>query len=407
MKNVNYLKRQRTARIISVITWIALAAYLKSAGCSPQVEEQEIAHPASLGTLSSAEPTRGDGGNDDAGPDGGDSPEDLSTPTDLIEQTGDEREHILLLGFDRSARLPGRTDSMMIVVADYAKKQLGVISVPRDLWVDIPGWEPGRINKVFRVGNMLHGKGGGKRLIKEVIQAELGIRVDHVAAVDFAGFAKIVDILGGIDVDVECPIRDNFISKKSETGYVELSLDAGRNRMDGDTALLFSRSRHGRTDMDRSRRQQAVLMGLKQKATSLGVLWKLPSLFDEMKKNVATDLDMTAAFRLARVAGSADFGKVHGLVLREPIVQGWRSKEGKSALLLRRAEFDSALAGLFDAPPPGDKAERMCRPTDVALNWRQIAKKRKKKLDQDPPLEAESPGPTQPPSRKPEPSPTN
>jgi len=312
--------------------------------------------------------------------DAGGRDEDMLSSFHLEDSNSAPVEYVLMLGFDRSGKLPGRTDSIMIVAARHETGELGVMSVPRDLWVEIPGWEPGRINKVYRVGEMLHGVGGGQDLMKRVIRAELGIAIDYVAAVDFAGFAKVVDLLGGIDIDVACPIKDNFISPKSETGYVPLSLDSGRQRIDGATALLFSRSRHGRSDMDRARRQQAVLMGLKEKAMRLDVIPRLPLLLGAVKKHVETDVDLAGAFRLADLARRCDAASLHGLVIREPIVYEWRSPEGQSVVKLNRQAFDKALAGLFDAPMPGLKERQICQPADVALRWKELAKTRKERL---------------------------
>ena len=297
-----------------------------------------------------------------------------------IEEEVQDIDHILLLGFDRSSKLPGRTDSIMIAAARYKTGDMGVMSIPRDLWVDIPGADPGRINKVFRVGRMLHGKGGGRKLMKNVILDELGIRIDYTAAVDFSGFASVVDLLGGIKVDVACPIVDNFISQKAKAGYEHFSVNAGSRLMDGRTALLFSRSRHGRTDLDRARRQQAVLLGLKERIASIDVLLKLPSLWDELKKYIATDLEISAAARLAHLASCAEADKIHGLVLAEPIVYGWRTPDGKSVLRLNRERFDQARDALFDSPPPGAKTTGICRAPNVALNWKELARKRKERL---------------------------
>jgi len=309
------------------------------------------------------------------------SPDSGSTDDGILnEEAAHDIDHILLLGFDRSSRLPGRTDSIMIAAARYETGDMGVISIPRDLWVNIPGADPGRINKVFRVGSMLHGKGGGRKLMRKVILDELGIRIDYMAAVDFSGFAGIVDLFGGIEVDVACPIKDNFVSQKAGAGYEHLSVDVGSQLMDGRTALLFSRSRHGRTDLDRARRQQAVLVGLNKRIASIDILLKLPSLWDELRKHMATDLEISAAARLAHLAGSAKADKIHGLVLAEPIVYGWRTPDGKSVLRLNRARFDEARDALFDSPPPGVKTNGICRAPDVALKWKELARKRKERL---------------------------
>jgi LCP family protein required for cell wall assembly len=302
----------------------------------------------------------------------------IASPVDYLG-SGVDTEYILLLGFDDWRRLPGRTDSIMIVAARHDSGDLGVISVPRDLWVYIPGYEPGRINKVFRVGDKLYGKGGGHRLIKKVVEREFGIEISYTAAVDFKGFEAIVDSLGGIDIDIECPIKDNFISPKSETGYEQLHLASGRHRVDGRTALLFARSRHGRTDLDRARRQQTVLLGLKQRLTRLDALPRLPFLWSELTEYVSTDVDLAGAFRLAKLASTAGPGMVHGMVLQPPAVYSFRTPDGKAVLRLDRAELQKAVDELFLAPAPGYRGKPVCPSVNAALNWREKARKYREK----------------------------
>jgi LCP family protein required for cell wall assembly len=307
--------------------------------------------------------------------DGGHAP---VPPVDYLG-SGIDTEYILLLGFDDWRKLPGRTDSIMIVAARHDSGDLGVISVPRDLWVNIPGYEPGRINKVFRVGDLMYGKGGGHRLIKKVVEREFGIEISYTAAVDFKGFEAIVDSMGGIDIDIECPIKDNFISPKSKTGYEQLHLAAGRHRVDGRTALLFARSRHGRTDLDRARRQQTVLLGLKQRLTRLDALPRLPFLFNELGEYVSTDVDLVGALRLAKLASSAGPGMVHGMVLGPPVVYSYRTPDGKAVLRLDRAELDKAVDELFLAPAPGYRGKPVCPSVNAAINWREKARKYRQK----------------------------
>lgn len=397
-----YIARKNISMVIAIVGWLLLALATRLMGCSPAGEEA----PAT-----GADPPRTGGQvpharNVDGGPDGGldagpgrESGEGMRIPileaaADLALLKEDERmlsslsmedpdssplENFLLLGMDRSGKLPGRSDAMMIVSARHESGDIGVVSIPRDLWVEIPGAEPGRINKVYRVGNMMHGEGGGEELIRKVVYRELGIRVDHIAAVDFAGFSSVINLLGGIEVDVACPIKDNFVAPGQEEGYRALSLEAGTHLMDGRTALLFSRSRHGRSDMDRARRQQAVLVGLKRRALSFDVIPRLPPLMGLLKKHVDTDIDLAGAFRLVNLARRTDPRDIHGMVLREPLVREWRSKEGKSAVRLNRAAFDKAIAGLFDAPPPGTKERPICKEADVALRWKELARKRKER----------------------------
>jgi len=355
----DYGRRQRVARVAALATLAALVLYTRLWGCS-----YDQARPAKSEAPAAAVPSA------DAGLDGGEDEAPLPDASPPVPSGG--VEHILLLGLDRSGSLPGRTDAILIVAVRHDTGDVGVVSVPRDLWVRIPGEEPGRINKVLRLGAMRAGEGSGLRLLEEVILAEMGIDVDYALAVDFAGFERAIDTLGGIDVEVECPIRDNFVSPGRERGYEPLCLSSGRHRLDGHTALLFARSRHGRTDLDRARRQQAVLLGIKNRATSLDALPRLADLWLEAGSYLATDLDLAGAMRLLRVASSAGPGMVHGLVLGPPVAIPWRTPDGKSVLLLDRAELDRAMGGLFSAPAPGARrGASVCPAPDAALGWRE------------------------------------
>jgi LCP family protein required for cell wall assembly len=332
----------------------------------------------------------GDAGGSDAGGDGGPA----GTWDEPLPDAGvwsGKTEWVLMLGFDDWSRLPGRTDAIILAAFRHETGDVGLVSVPRDLWVDIPGWEPGRINKVYRVGEMLHGRGGGNRLMTAVIRQEFGIRIDHTVTADFRGFRQVVDLLGGIHVEVACPIRDNFIDPASPTGYDRLDLRAGRQRLDGHAALLYSRSRHGRTDLDRARRQQAVMVGLKHRLTAWNVVPRLPWLWRTTKAHTRTDLDLAGAVRLATTLVSAGAGMVHGLVLKPPVVRSWRSPEGQSVLVLDRRASARALAGLFDAPAPGVRDGSPCPDPDVAVNWRDRAREYRLKKG-DPPTSPEEDG---------------
>jgi polyisoprenyl-teichoic acid--peptidoglycan teichoic acid transferase len=359
----DYTRRRHLARIVAVAGFCALVVATRQWGCS---DEQGTAsgepHPGVSQQLEA------NGDTHDGGVQAPSDPEAALAPT----SDGEGREYVLLLGFDGPISPPGRTDAILIVALDFDRSAIGVVSVPRDLWVDIPGFPPGRINKIFRIGENLRGKGLGHRLLKEVIARELGVTVSHTIAVDMRGFEEIVDLLGGIQVDVDCPIQDNFVSPDSPTGYEPLALTVGRHVLDGRTALLYSRSRHGRSDLDRARRQQAVLSGMWRRAARFDTLGRLPAMWEKVAKRVRTDLDLGAVLRYASLAQSIGGEGIHGLVLGEPTVYQWRSPEGQSVLRLDRARARTDLARLFDAPKPGKRLEAMCRPADVALRWRRL-----------------------------------
>jgi polyisoprenyl-teichoic acid--peptidoglycan teichoic acid transferase len=342
----------------ALAAWTAWAVLAIPASCS----SESAADPRAAASPERSEPESGAG-----------ALETTPAPTEGAASDGAFRtgvEHVLLLGFDGPMSPPGRTDAILILAIDSSAGEIGVVSVPRDLWVDIPGLEPGRINTVFRIGEARLGAGTGHALLKAILARELGIQVEHTIAVDMEGFGDIVDLMGGVTVDVDCPIQDNFASPDSPTGYEPLSLETGRQRLDGHTALLYSRSRHGRSDLDRARRQQAVLIGLWRKVARFETVGRLPALWKKIAKHVRTDLDLAAALELAALLAGVGLDDLHGLVLAEPIVYQWRSPDGRSVLRLDREKLRAALDGLFEAPKPGKRFEA-CRAADAALRWKE------------------------------------
>ncbi len=255
------------------------------------------------------------------------------------------------------------------------KKQIGVIGIPRDLWVEAPGLEPGRINTVVKLGNRKFGTPKGVGLLKHVIKRELGIAIDHVIIADFSGFVTIVDDLEGIPVKVVCPIEDCFHSNKTDAGCDMLSLAAGEHVLDGETALKFARSRHGRTDIDRARRQQAVLVGLKKRLARPVTIPRLPSLWKRLTQYVQTDIDAAAALRIGLLLASVDRSALHGMVLGPPMVASTKTSDGKQVFMLQRDETRNALSALFHSPMPGKRTGGVCPAPDVGMHWRERLEK--------------------------------
>lgn len=274
----------------------------------------------------------------------------------------------LLIGLDRrpGAGGGGRTDTLIIAVIDRGSDHVGLISVPRDLYVMIPDVGPGRINAV----NSLSYRAGrdGTKGLKRVIEDTLAIPIHHTVAVDLGLFERAVDAVGGVTVDVPCPIVDNFIDSREATGRRRLEVRAGRQHMDGVTAAMYVRSRHGRSDWDRARRQQAVLLGLRARLLSAGGIGRLPALWEQLGESVQTDMSRLDLFQLARRLLQTDLAHIHGMVIGHQQTEHWTTPEGSWVLLPKFDEIDRALDGLFSAPSPGSMPEgTRCAPADVAL----------------------------------------
>lgn len=288
---------------------------------------------------------------------------------------------VLLLGADnRSDKVVGRTDTMLVVAFRHRDGKVAMFSVPRDLWVELPdiddlheqGHTHARVSSVVRVGEVRLGRGHGMALLRQTLHEQLGVRVDRYASIDFEGFVGLIDELDGIEVEVECPIVDCFWLRGTTQPCERVSIPAGRVHMDGATALAFVRSRHGRGDHDRTKRQQAVMLAFAREVRArglrgLGPLWRRAEPF------VATDLATDDAAYYASFALDNQLDDIAGLSIRHPMTRRHVTDDGKHVLLLDRAAFDDALGRLFDRKALATAAKRepeQCPDADVALTFR-------------------------------------
>jgi LCP family protein required for cell wall assembly len=260
----------------------------------------------------------------------------------------------LIVGLDRrpDARGAGLADSLLVAVFDESSGHAGVISIPRDLWVNIPDHGDDRINVIPTVAKRL--KRDLFELFGRVIDDTLGLPIDHAVVVDLGVFERTVDVVGGVQIQVPCPIVDSFLDDRVPGGRRKLELAAGEATLDGPTAAMYVRSRHGRSDFGRSRRQQAVLLGLRERVLESDGWMLLPTLYDEVEKSLVTNMNRYELLELARRALDLDGSRLHGLVLSPPLTTGHKTEDGKSVLLPERDAIDRAIATLFTAPPPGD-----------------------------------------------------
>ncbi|KKR43466.1 MAG: Cell envelope-related function transcriptional attenuator common domain containing protein [Candidatus Moranbacteria bacterium GW2011_GWC1_45_18] len=207
----------------------------------------------------------------------------------------DGRINVLLLGM-RGANMPGGgllADSIMVASLDTKNNRVGLISVPRDLWVQIPGTnERGKINSVYSHWES-GGRGQGIEKMKEMMGTITGLKINKAVAINFEGFRQLIDAVGGIDVRLPKGFSEplQFV-EGNECGGV-FTLPAGTNHLNGEKALCYARSRVTTNDFDRSKRQQIILQALKDKMISLGTLadfTKINKILDIAGANVKTDL---------------------------------------------------------------------------------------------------------------------
>jgi LCP family protein required for cell wall assembly len=229
----------------------------------------------------------------------------------LVPQSGLILSHpsvILLLGTDHSSRIRERTgfqrsDSIMLLRTDPGKGRLNYLSIPRDLRVNVPGHGFDKVNSAFQLG--------GASLAIRTVRAFTNIEVNHVVIVDFDAFTKVIDKVGGVEINVPAPILSNKFDCPYKTQarcdrWQGWRFAKGRQHMNGKRARVYSRIRENKlnpaeSDVTRTERQQAVIQALLSKLTSLGVLVKLPFVGDDIMRPLTTDLSAGELMQVALV----------------------------------------------------------------------------------------------------------
>ncbi len=286
-----------------------------------------------------------------------------------VLNNGQDTVNFLLIGSDRRSTAGStRTDTMVVAILRPNEGQVSLISIPRDLWVSIPGYENNRINTAYQVGITTGYPGGGPALLKETIQYNLGIRIDHVAMVDFDGFRKIVDTLGGVDVPVSCSYTDWKLIDPSYNPEVEANwflytVNPGVIHMDGDLALWYARSRQKSSDFDRGRRQQEVLRALFTQALQAGTLTRVPELYNDLKDSVETDLGLGDILKLSVYAPKMTNADIRSYYIRPPIVSSWITDGGAYVLSPNQELLQQMLAEALS--PSAKTVERQAIVIDV------------------------------------------
>jgi LCP family protein required for cell wall assembly len=250
----------------------------------------------------------------------------------------DERVNILLMGIDRR---PGesfisRTDSMMIISVDPVDNKAAMLSIPRDLYVMIPGHGRDRANTAFVYGSTGNNPAGGAALAMRTLEYNLGIQLDHYILVDFSAVIKGIDTLGGIDLVVPFEINDPTFPDMNY-GYDPLYISAGYQHMDGRTALKYARTRHVDNDFGRAARQQQVILAARSKVLGLGIvdlLSRAPDLYKRVEQGIRTDLSLEQIVQIARTTSGIDSENIQNEVLDGRFVTPFLTDKGAQVLVL-------------------------------------------------------------------------
>ena len=230
-----------------------------------------------------------------------------------LKGEADGRVNILLLG-DGGAGHDGPllTDTMMVLSINTKTNEVAMLSVPRDLYVQIGDYNKGKINSANALGEQYHYPGGGPALSEATVSKVLGIPINYYVLADFSGFRKIIDTVGGVDINVEKDLYDPYYPGGT------YSVSKGMHHMDGAAALKYARSRETTSDFDRAKRQQKVLLATRDKVMNTSTLLnpsKMNDILNALGDHIRTDMQMWEALRAFDMIKKVDQGKIINLVL--------------------------------------------------------------------------------------------
>jgi LCP family protein required for cell wall assembly len=315
LQTVRNLKRPSTGQLIllgvSLILAIALFIFLRGFVACWQLTSLPGLPLASCG-IAAANPQATPGANAEGTP---------VVPTTSAPQVqmpppwdGASRVTILIVGLDyrdwlaaqESSEIQGppRSDTMILLTIDPITKTAGMLSVPRDMWVNIPGgFGYGKINTAYALGEAYKLPGGGPGLAMKTVENFLGVPIQYYAQIDFGAFTRMIDEIGCLDLDITETITLDPIGKHNTVYDVK----PGRYHLCGEFVLAYARARYTEGgDVDRARRQQQVIFAIRDKILSLDILptlvAKAPVLYQELSAGIHTNLSLDDALKLAMLA---------------------------------------------------------------------------------------------------------
>ncbi len=281
-----------------------------------------------------------------------------------VKWQGKRQVTLLVMGLDYRDWLEGidvpRTDTMILFAIDPLKKTAGMLSIPRDMWVNIPGFGYNRINTAYRDGEIYKMPGGGIGLAMKTVEQFVGVPVDYAALVDFNAFVKFIDELGGLDMHIKQPIKVDPIGH----GNTRI-LEPGVQTLDGATVLAYARNRYTEDgDFDRSKRQQEVIMALRDQILNFNqlpmLIQKAPKLYHELSSGIRTNLTLDQVIQLALLASEVDKKDIQQGVLdphKDVQYATAMTKEGAASVILPNREQIRLLRDrVFGSGPLGPAA---------------------------------------------------
>jgi LCP family protein required for cell wall assembly len=252
---------------------------------------------------------------------------------------GPGRINILLLGIDGvndNYLRAARSDTIIMLGINFASKSANMLSLPRDMWVPLPGLgqiNQDRINTAYHYGELYGVPGGGPAELGTVLSDTFGLRVDRYVVVNFDAFIQGIDAIGGVDINIPKPLHDDAYPLRDGSGTIVIDFPAGQVHMDGATALIYARIRHDSSDFTRMRRQQQVLFAARDKLLSPATLPQLPGLVQVLLGAARTNLSLQDIALLGCLAPQISSQAIQSWVIDGNMVQDTRLADGADVLI--------------------------------------------------------------------------
>ena len=278
---------------------------------------------------------------------------------------------VLILGLDyRDWEAGGdysRSDTMILLTLDPLSRSAGILSVPRDLWVAIPGFKHGKINTAYYLGDAYKLPGGGPGLAVDTVEQLLGVPINYYAQIDFGAFVRFIDEIGGVKINIAEPITIDLLGSGSAT---KKRLNPGVQVLPGEWALAYARARNSEGgDFDRAKRQQQLILAIRDRIVSVEtlpvLLGKADVLYNELAAGIRTNLTLENATKLALLASQIPATNINQGVIDEKYILFGQSPDNLAILIplidkihvLRDEIFaDTTVLGPL---APGNTQERM------------------------------------------------
>jgi len=300
------------------------------------------------------------------------TPEPIPDAMPLIDEGNQDIVNILLIGAaTNNPNNPGLTDSLMVLSINKTAGVVSAVSIPRDLYVYLPRFNMQKINTAYFYGEENRVEGGGFKLLTDAVRYNLGLNIDYYVRVNYTGFGDIIDALGGIDITVDCVIRDwklksPELDKQVADNYEVYTLPIGLQHMDSDLALWYVRSRKTSSDLDRGRRQQDMLRAIWRKIRASNMLQSLPQTWDALSRNVITNMTLADVAGMLPIALNLDTSDIRYFTFRQlHEVKNAYSPKGQAVLIPQR---EAITASLQQVVLPPTSQIKLRRPTIAVVN---------------------------------------